>query len=313
MNKGFQLFPDQASTMAGQVDALYFFLIAVSVFFSVLIFFLIYLFAVRYRRRSEEEVPKEIPGLLKLELVWSIIPLLLTMVAFAWGASLYFDGYNPPDNALEIYVVGKQWMWHIQHPTGQREINELHVPMGQPIKLTMTTEDVIHSFYIPAFRMKKDVVPGRYTTMWFEATKPGQYHLFCAEYCGTKHSEMIGKVVVQEPADYQNWLSGGTANESLEVIGEKKFQQFACHTCHVDKPNARGPSLVGVYGKGVRLRDGRSVIVDEAYIRESILDPNAKIAAGYKPVMPTFKGQVSEVGILQITAYIKSLAQDGSN
>ncbi len=310
MNKGFQLFPEQASTLAAQVDYLYFFLIAVSLFFSVLIFFLIYVFAVRYRRKSEQEVPEQIPGLLKLEILWSVIPFLLCMVVFVWGATLYFDTYSPPKDALEYYVVGKQWMWHIQHPTGQREINELHVPTGQPIKLTMATEDVIHSFYIPAFRVKRDVVPGRYTSMWFEATKPGEYHLFCAEYCGTKHSQMRGRVVVMEPADYQNWLSGGVANEPLEVIGEKKFRQLACHTCHVDKPDARGPSLVGVFGEPVRLQNGQTVTVDETYIRESILNPNAKIAAGYRPVMPTFKGQIDEVGLLQITAYIKSLAKE---
>ncbi len=217
MNKGFQLFPEQASTLAAQVDYLYFFLIAVSVFFSVLIFFLIYIFAVRYRRKSEHEVPEQIPGLIKLETLWSVIPFLLCMVVFAWGATLYFDTYSPPKGALEYYVVGKQWMWHIQHPTGQREINELHVPTGQPIKLIMATEDVIHSFYVPAFRVKRDVVPGRYTTLWFEAIRPGEYHLFCAEYCGTKHSQMRGRVVVMEPAEYQNWLSGGLANEPLEV------------------------------------------------------------------------------------------------
>jgi len=310
MDKGFQLFPEQASTLAAQVDYLYFFLIAVSLFFSVLIFFLIYIFAVKYRRKSEDEVPEQIPGLLKLEMLWSVIPFLLCMVVFVWGATLYFDTYSPPKDALEYYVVGKQWMWHIQHPTGQREINELHVPTGQPIKLTMATEDVIHSFYIPAFRVKRDVVPGRYTSMWFEATKPGEYHLFCAEYCGTKHSQMRGRVVVMEPADYQNWLSGGVANEPLEVIGEKKFRQLACHTCHIDKPDARGPSLVGVFGEPVRLQNGRTVTVDEMYIRESILNPNAKIAAGYRPVMPTFKGQIDEVGLLQITAYIKSLTKN---
>jgi len=310
MNKGFQLFPDQASTLAAQVDYLYFFLIAVSLFFSVLSFFLIYIFAVRYRRKSEDEVPEQIPGLLKLEMLWSVIPFLLCMVVFVWGATLYFDTYSPPKGALEYYVVGKQWMWHIQHPTGQREINELHVPTGQPIKLIMATEDVIHSFYVPAFRVKRDVVPGRYTTLWFEATRPGEYHLFCAEYCGTKHSQMRGRVVVMEPADYQNWLSGGVANEPLEVIGEKKFRQLACHTCHIDKPDARGPSLVGVFGEPVRLQNGRTVTVDEGYIRESILNPNAKIAAGYRPVMPTFKGQIDEVGLLQITAYIKSLTKN---
>jgi len=313
MFKEFKFFPEQASSVAGDVDLLYFFLVAVSIFFACLIFFLIYVFAVRYRRRSEEEKPMQIPGLIGLELTWSIIPLILTMGVFVWGATIYFDTYNPPEEAMEIYVVGKQWMWHIQHPTGQREINELHIPINQPIKLTMATEDVIHSFYIPDFRVKRDVVPGRYTTMWFEATKPGEYHLFCAEYCGTKHSEMVGKVVAMEQADYQNWLSGGAQNEPLEVIGEKKFQQFACQTCHTDQANARGPSLVGVFGTEVKLTNGQTVLVDEEYIRESILTPNAKIAAGYKPVMPTFKGQISEVGLLQITAYIKSLAKGGSN
>lgn len=309
MNKGFKLFPEQASTLASQVDTLFFFLVAVSVFFACLIFFLIYIFAVRYRRKSEDEVPEQIPGLVKLETLWSVIPLLLCMVVFAWGAVLYFDTYSPPEDAREYYVVGKQWMWHIQHPTGHREINELHLPIGEPIKLTMTTEDVIHSFYIPAFRAKMDVVPGRYTSMWFEATKPGEYHLFCAEYCGTKHSQMKGRIVAMEPADYQNWLSGGVANEPLEVVGEKKFRQLACHTCHLDKPDARGPSLVGVFGGPVRLKTGRTVMVDEAYVRESILNPNAKIAAGYRPVMPTFKGQIDEIGLLQITAYIKSLTK----
>ncbi len=312
MDKGFRFFPDQASSVAGDVDLLYFFLVAVSVFFACLIFFLIYLFAVKYRRKSEDDIPKEIEGLLKLEILWSVIPLILVMFVFVWGATLYFDSYTPPKNASEIYVVGKQWMWHIQHPTGQREINELHIPVGQPIKLTMATEDVIHSFFVPAFRLKKDVVPGRYTTMWFEAIKAGEYHLFCAEYCGTKHSQMIGKVVAMEPADYQNWLSGGAASEPMEVTGEKKFQQLACHTCHTDNANARGPSLVGVFGKDVELEGGVKVVVDEEYIRESILTPNAKVAAGYKPVMPTFKGQLTEAGLLQITAYIKSLSKDGS-
>ena len=312
MDKGFRLLPEQASTLAAKVDLLYLFLVVVSIFFAFLIFFLIYVFAVKYRRRSEDDIPKEIPGLIKLELTWSVIPLLLTMVVFAWGATLYFDTYSPPKNALEFYVVGKQWMWHIQHPTGQREINELHVPTGEPIKLIMATEDVIHSFYIPAFRIKKDVVPGRYTTMWFEATKPGEYHLFCAEYCGTKHSRMIGKVVVMEPVGYQNWLSGGTSNEPLEVVGEKLFQKLACQTCHTDKANARGPSLVGVYGETAVLKNGRTVLVDEEYIRESIIDPNAKLTAGYRPVMPTFKGQINEVELLQITAYLKSLAKEGN-
>jgi len=307
MEKEFRFLPEQASRIAGQVDLLYYFLIAVSIFFVVLIFFLIYIFAVRYRRRSEDEVPRQIPGLLQLELAWSLIPFGLTMIVFVWGAKLYFDTYTPPDDALEIYVVGKQWMWHIQHPTGQREINELHIPTGQAIKLTMATEDVIHSFYIPAFRVKKDVVPGRYTTMWFEATKAGEYHLFCAEYCGTKHSQMVGTVVVMEPMQYQNWLSGGDTGESLAAAGEKKFQQLACNTCHTDKPGARGPSLVGIFGSTVRLQTGDKVIADQNYLRESILNPKTKVVAGFEPIMPTFQGQISEAALLQIIAYIQSL------
>ena len=307
MDKGFQLLPEQASKLAVQVDILYYLLVGLSIFFALLIFFLIYIFAVRYRRRSEEEVPRQIPGLIQLELAWSVIPFGMALVVFVWGAKLYFNTYTPPADALEIYVVGKQWMWQIQHPTGQREINELHIPTGKPIKLMMATEDVIHSFYIPAFRVKKDVVPGRYTTMWFEATKPGSYHLFCAEYCGTKHSQMTGTVVVMEPLQYQQWLSGGDASETPVAAGEKKFQQLGCVTCHGDKPGARGPSLKGLFGNPVQLQSGEVITVNENYIRESILRPNAKITAGYGAIMPTYQGQINEAALLQLTAYVKSL------
>lgn len=310
MFTNFPLFPEQASTFAKQVDALYFFLVAVAAFFTALIFLSVIFFAIKYRRRAETEVPKPVPGSLALELTWSLIPLGLTLIMFTWGAALYFNVYtSAPANALEIYVVGKQWMWYIQHPTGQREINQLHIPAGRPIKLTMATEDVIHSFYIPAFRVKKDVVPGRYTTFWFEATKPGIYHLFCAEYCGTKHSQMGGWVTVLEPVQYQNWLSGVTG-ESLASAGERLFQQMGCANCHREAGGGRGPSLRGVFGKPVTLLSGEMVIADEAYIRESILNPNAKIMAGYPSPsdMPTYQGQISEEGLLQIVAYIKSLA-----
>lgn len=307
MDKGFQFLPEQASKLAVQVDILYYLLVGLSIFFALLIFFLIYIFAVRYRRRSEDEVPRQIPGLIQLELAWSVIPFGMALVVFVWGAKLYFTTYTPPTDALEIYVVGKQWMWHIQHPTGQREINELHIPTGRAIKLTMATEDVIHSFYIPAFRVKKDVVPGRYTTMWFEATKPGNYHLFCAEYCGTKHSQMTGTIVVLEPLQYQQWLSGGDASETPVAAGEKKFQQLGCVTCHGDKPGARGPSLKGLFGNPVQLQSGEIVTVNENYIRESILRPNAKITAGYGAIMPTYQGQINEAALLQLTAYVKSL------
>jgi cytochrome c oxidase subunit 2 len=308
MNLGFPLFPEQASTMATRVDTLFFFLVAVSVFFVALIFLLIVVFAVKYRRRAEDERPAPIEGNLWLEVVWSVIPLGLTMVMFVWGAIIYFDIFSPPNDALEISIVGRQWMWKAQHPEGQSEINELHVPLGQPVKLMMTSEDVIHDFFLPAFRVKQDVLPGRYTTLWFEATKAGEYPLYCAEYCGTQHSGMIGRVVVLEPTEFQKWLSGGATGMSMADLGASLFETFGCQTCHRAGGTIQGPSLTGLFGKTVQLEGGATVVVDEDYIRESIVDPRAKIVAGYQPIMPTFKGLISEEGLLQLIAYIKSLS-----
>jgi cytochrome c oxidase subunit II len=304
---GFPLFPEQASTMAAQVDRLFFFLIGVSLFFASLICISIVYFAIRYRRRSEDERGAHIEGDLRLEIFWTVIPLGLTMVMFVWGAKLFFVTYDPPANALEINVVAKQWMWKAQHPEGQSEIDELHVPVGRPIKLILTSQDVIHDFFVPAFRMKKDVLPGRYTTVWFEATKAGEYHLFCAQYCGTQHSGMVGRIVVMELTQYQAWLSGGTNAMSMPAAGAKLFQSLGCATCHMENDTGRGPSLLGLFGKTVRLQGGNSVVADEAYVRESILNPSAKVVAGYQPIMPTFKGLISEDGIFQIIAYLKSL------
>ncbi|HSE90679.1 MAG TPA: cytochrome c oxidase subunit II [Candidatus Binatia bacterium] len=308
MNLGFPLFPEQASTLAARVDALFYFLVAVTIFFVALIFVTIVFFAVKYRRRAEDERPQPLEGNFWLEVVWSVIPFGLTMVMFVWGAIIYFDIYNPPNDALEISIVGRQWMWKAQHPEGQSEINELHVPLGQPVKLTMTSEDVIHDFFLPAFRVKQDVLPGRYTSLWFEATKAGEYPLYCAEYCGTQHSGMIGRIVVLEPAEFQKWLSGGATGMSMADLGESLFQRFGCHICHRAGGTAQGPSLTGLFGKVVKLEGGVTVTVDEDYIRESIIDPRAKIVAGYQPIMPTFKGLVSEEGLLQLIAYIKSLS-----
>jgi cytochrome c oxidase subunit 2 len=305
---GVPLFPDQASSVADKVDALYFYLTGVTVFFTVLIFSLVFYFAIRYRRRAPDELPQPIHGSLKLEIFWSVIPLVLVMVMFFWGAWLFYHIRRTPADATQLYVVGKQWMWKIQHPAGQREINELHVPVGRPIKLTMTSEDVIHSFYVPAFRIKMDVLPGRYTELWFTATRPGEYHLFCAEYCGTKHSAMIGRVVVLEPADYESWLAGSPAGETLEQAGARLFRQFNCHTCHEAGPTSRGPSLHEIFGKRVQLKTGAAV-ADEGYLRESILQPNAKVVAGYEPVMPTYQGLISEEQVMQIIAYLKSLTR----
>ncbi len=312
MFKNFPLFPEQASQQAGQVDAIYFFLVAVTAFFALLIAALVIVFAVKYRRRHRDEIGVPIHGSLPLELIWTIIPFFIVMVMFGWGAKVFFELYRPPAGAMEIYVVGKQWMWKIQHRDGQREINELHVPVGRPVKLIMGSEDVIHSFYIPAFRVKADVIPGRYNTLWFTATKPGVYHLFCAEYCGTKHSGMIGSVVAMEPGDFQAWLGGGRAEDSPVQAGQKLFQSLACVTCHQEKSQGRGPMLVNLFGKPVELQDGRRIVADEAYIRESIVNPQAKIVAGFQPLMPTFQGLVTEEQILQLIAYVRSLTPEGS-
>jgi cytochrome c oxidase subunit 2 len=307
----FPLFPEQASVQAGQVDAIYFFMLAVTAFFSLLIAGLIVFFAARYRRRDDEEVGAAIHGSLALELLWTIIPLGIVMVMFGWGAKVFYDLYRPPVGAMEIFVVGKQWMWKVQHAHGQREINELHVPIGRPVKLVMGSEDVIHSYYIPAFRVKADVIPGRYNTLWFTATKPGRYHLFCAEYCGTKHSGMIGWVTAMEPADFQTWLAGGAATASPIAAGEKLFQDLVCSSCHLQDAQGRGPALAGVFGKPVQLQGGATVVADEAYLRESIVNPQAKVVAGYQPIMPTFQGLVTEEQLLQLIAYVKSLSTAG--
>jgi cytochrome c oxidase subunit 2 len=302
-----RLFPVQASTFAPDVDHLLYFLLAVAVFFSLTIFSAIFYFAIRYRRRSENELPRAIHGGMALEILWSVIPLGLTMVMFTWGASIYFNESRPPDNALDIYVVAKQWMWKLEHLGGQREINELHIPVGRAVRLTMTSEDAIHSFFVPAFRTKQDAVPGRYTTTWFTPTKAGKYHLFCAEYCGTNHSRMGGWVYVMAPRDYEAWLSGGTSGGSLAENGQKLFDELACGNCHKPDNSGRCPSLTGLFGKTVQLAGGATVLADEGYIRESILQPQAKIVAGYGPIMPTFQGLVTEEGVTQLIEYIKSL------
>lgn len=307
----FPLWPTAASSNAGAVDALYIFLVALSVFMTLAIFVTIAIFGLKYRRRHGREA-QQIEGSLILEIAWSVIPLGIFIVIFAWGAVLYFHDRTPPQDATDIYVVGKQWMWKIQHPGGQREIDELHVPVNKDIKLIMTSQDVIHSFFIPAFRIKQDVLPGRYTTLWFRATQTGTYHLFCAQYCGTEHSGMIGEVVVMDPADYQAWLNGGNVVGSLAQSGQTLFEQLGCSTCHRFNVQGRGPNLRGVYGNPVQLEDGRTVIADDNYVRESILSPAAKVVSGFKPIMPSFQGQVSDEQINELIAYIRSLSQPPS-
>jgi cytochrome c oxidase subunit 2 len=307
MFNNFPLWPERASSVAGNVDALFIFLLIVSGLMTLLIFVCVVYFAARYRYRPGV-LAEQIEGSTPLELTWSIIPLFVFGVIFFWGAVVFFKERTPPADATEVYVVAKQWMWKLEHAEGQREINELHVPVGRDVKMIMTSQDVIHSFFIPAFRIKQDVLPGRYTVAWFRATKPGTYHLFCAEYCGTQHSGMIGSIVVQEPAQYEAWVNGGSTGP-LSASGEKVFAELGCVTCHRNDGQGRGPNLQGLFGKPVLLEGGRTVTADENYIRESILDPGAKIVNGYKPVMPTFQGLVSEEQLNALVAYVKSLSE----
>lgn len=293
--------------MSGKVDTLYFVLIGMSLFFATLIFVLVAYFAVKYRRSAVVDRTHPESENLKLELAWTLIPLVLSLGIFVWGASLYIQAARAPEGALEIYVVGKQWMWKLQHSDGRREINELHIPTGRPVKLTLASEDVIHSFYVPAFRMKMDALPGRYTTAWFQATRPGTYHMFCAEYCGTEHSGMTGRVIVMKPADYQRWLTGAAPGQTMASAGQKLFEKSGCISCHRSDALSRAPILDGVLGKRVQLEGGQTVTADDQYLRESIVNPTAKVVAGYQPIMPTFQGQLTEEQIAQIVAYVKSL------
>ena len=302
------LFPVAASEQAGPIDGLFWFLTVVSAIMTVIIFAGVIVFAWKYKKRAGVKAT-QIEGSTSLELTWSILPFLVMLIMFWWGARIYFSAQNPPTNAMEVFVTGKQWMWKIQYPDGTREINTLHVPVGQPVKLTMASEDVIHSFSIPAFRVRHDVVPGHYDSLWFTATKAGTYHLFCTEYCGNQHAGMIGWVHVMEKRDYANWLGGGGGGGDLALQGQQLFVQNGCSTCHLLDQQGRCPNLRGLYNKSVQLSDGRTVTADDAYLRESILQPNAKIVAGFEPnIMPVFQGQLSESNIIQLIAYIKSLS-----
>ncbi len=300
------LFPREASTIAPYTDALYFFLLAMTLFGVVLVGALVVGFSIRYRK-ERSPVATHIEGSTLLEATWTIIPLAIFLVTFVWGALLYFRIYTPPVNAMNVYVVGKQWMWKAEHPGGQHEINALHVPVGRPVQLTMISQDVFHSFSIPDYRVKREVIPGRYSTVWFEATEPGVYHLFCTQYCGTLHAGMIGQITALKPDDYEKWTRESTSGMSLAQNGERLFASLGCISCHSGNAAARGPNLAGVYGSRVQQADGTQVLVNDAYLRDTILNPSQHVVAGYAPIMPTYQGQVSEDGLIDLVEYIKNL------
>ncbi len=305
LSSGWHLLDAAASTQADRTDHIFLAMVLLCGAVAAILFVLVVFFAVRYRRgsRVDRTPPRELRG---IEILWTVSPLLVFLAVFAWAARDFVTLADPPADALPVTVVAKQWMWKLQQRNGRREINELHVPQGEPVVLTMTSQDVIHSFFVPAFRLKQDVLPGRYTRLWFTATQVGEFPLFCSEYCGSEHSQMTGRVVVMTPADYGRWLASGPAQPSLAQYGFALFRQLGCSGCHDARSTIHAPLLDGVYGRTVHLQDGRSVVADDNYLRDAILLPTKDIVAGFAPVMPSFAGQVSEDDLQALIAYLKS-------
>lgn len=300
------LLPPGASTVAGGYDALFLGLLAITGFAVFAIFALIVFFAIRYRAGSPANRSAPPPNNRRLEIAWIVVPLLIFLAIFAWGARTYSALYRTPADAMPVFVVAKQWMWKLEHANGKREINELHVPVGRPVRLLMTSQDAIHSFFVPAFRIKQDVLPGRYTALWFTATQAGEYKLFCAEFCGSLHSQMGGRVVALPPEEFANWLAAGRPEKSLAARGFAKFRQHGCSGCHAVASTVHAPDLTGLLGRHVALADGRRVVADETYIRDSILLPRKDVVAGFAPIMPSFAGQIAEEDLMAIIEYIRS-------
>ena len=299
----------QASTFAQPVDTLMLFLLVVATILTVGVVSTIAFLAIRYHKSNDVDRSNPPEHSLPLEITWTVASMAMTALIFFWGATLFVKQSRPPEDALTVYIVAKQWMWKAYYPDGQQEINGLHLPVGRPMKLVMISQDVIHSFYVPAFRTKQDVLPGRYSEMWFEATQVGTYHLFCAEYCGTNHSEMIGLVQALEPARFQEWLSGRGGSQTLAQAGEKLYQKLGCVACHSSDAagTQRGPKLEGLFGNPVKLAGGRTLVADENYLRESILQPQAKVVDGYQPIMPSYEGQITTEQLVELLTYVKSL------
>ena len=305
------IMPSQASTLAPDIDNLFWFITAVSAFFFVLITALMLIFVKRYRRRSENEITPHITHNQKLEIAWSVIPLFILIGIFFWGFNGYMRAQIAPANSIEIQVRAKKWGWEFEYPDGMRTLNEFHVPVNRPVRLVMNSEDVLHSFFVPTFRVKMDVLPRRYTELWFQATQAGTHQVFCTEYCGKGHSDMLAKVHVDDEAAYQKWLVEG--DESMKTmplpeLGQITYENAGCATCHsLDGTRRDGPSWKGIFGQTRNFNDGTSAVVDENYIRQSILEPNAKVVQGFEPVMPTFKGLLRDRQVLGVIEYIKQL------
>lgn len=305
------MLPPQRSTLAEGTDALFNFINVTSIILLIGITFAIIYFAWKYRRRSENDVTPVITHNSALEITWSVIPLILVMIVFGWGLSGYVNLTTPPDDSYEIRVVGKSWLWEFHYETGHVSVNELHVPVNRPVKLVMISDDVLHSLYIPDFRVKMDVLPNRYTQLWFEATEVGESVVFCTEYCGSAHSNMLATAFVHTQEDFETWLEiAGSADDDMDPVelGEQLVTRNACDTCHSsDGARLQGPTFQGLFGAERTMEDGEVITADENYIRESILDPNARITRGYQPVMPSYAGTLNDRQIDAIIEYIKTL------
>jgi cytochrome c oxidase subunit 2 len=308
------LFPTRASALAASVDAMLFVWLAIAGIVIAGIAIALVAFAIRYRQGSDANramAPEAVqqPRNRRIEIAWIVIPLAIFLTMFGWAARLFAVHAAPPRDALDVYVTGKQWMWRVEHTSGRREIDELHVPVDRPIRLVMTSEDVIHSFFLPVFRIKQDVLPGRYTTLWFSANRTGDFHVFCTQYCGTAHAQMIGRIVVMQPDAFAAWSAAGNATGTMAEAGGALFRRLGCGGCHGDNAAVHAPRLEGLFGTKIPLADGSFVAVDERYIRDAILLPEKEVAAGYAPIMPSFSGQVDEGQLAELVEYVKSLAR----
>ncbi len=305
-----QLLPESASNIAPWVDAIFWGLMAISSVMTFGLFTAITLFLIRYRHTSKANRTLSRLSPTYLEVTWTGIPILIFIGLFVWGAGVFARASKPPPDALPVYVVGLQWYWDVMHGNGRHEIGDLHVPVGQPVQLFLTATDVIHNYYVPALRIQRNAMPGKYSVEWFTATKPGKYRIFCNEYCGTKHSEMGGFVYAMKPEDYEAWLDeqSGTGQESLTQTGARLFGQYGCSGCHGANSAVHAPSLAGIYSRPVPLEGGGFVTADDQYLHDSILKPSTQIVAGYQNIMPSYEGQLSEQDVLALVAYIKSLS-----